>query len=228
MKVLITAFCLLGGLLASPLPAAIDTLDSVIARMDSSGASFRSMSARIKRVSHTAVLNDTTTETGSMMMLRPKANDVRVLMEMTEPDTKSIAFANNKAEIFYPKINTVQEYNLGKHKNLVDQYLMLGFGGSGKDLQRSYSLKVLAEDDIQGRKTTRIEMTPKSADTREHLSKVEMWITEAGYPVQQKLFYPSGDYMLITYSELKWNPSLTADAIRLKLPKGVKREYPQR
>src|SRR5687768_1863750 len=95
----ITAVCLLSGLLAQWPLRAIDTVDSVMARMDSSGASFRSMSARIKRVSHTAVLNDTTTEAGSVMMIRPKANVVQVLMEMTEPDSKSVAFSNNKAEI---------------------------------------------------------------------------------------------------------------------------------
>jgi hypothetical protein len=34
--------------------------------------------------------------------------------------------------------------------------------------------------------------------------------------------------MLITYSDVKWNPSLTDEAVTLKLPKGVKREFPQR
>lgn len=217
------AICLFACLLAQR-GSAVDSVDSVLARMDASGASFRAMSARIKRVSHTAVLNDNTIETGSVRMKRPKANDLRVVMELNEPDPKSIAFANNKAEIYYPKINTVQEYNLGKHKNLVEQYLLLGFGASGKDLQRNYSIKALAVEDIQGQKTTRIEMTPKSAETRQHLNKVEMWITEAGYPVQQKLFYPSGDYMLITYSDLKWNPALDDDVVRLKAPKGVKHE----
>jgi outer membrane lipoprotein-sorting protein len=223
MKSSLAAICLLGCLLAQH-SVAVEGADSVLSRMDTSGASFQAMSAKIKRVSHTAVLNDNTTENGTVRMKRAKADDLRVLMDLTEPDAKSIAFANNKAEIYYPKINTVQEYNLGKHKNLVEQYLLLGFGATGKDLQRNYSIKAAGEEDIQGQKTTRLDLTPKSAGAREHLDKVQMWITEAGYPVQQKLFYPSGDFMLITYTDVKWNPTLADDAMRLKVPRGVKRE----
>ena len=58
---------------------------------------------------------------------------------------------------------------------------------------------------------------------------LELWIPEQGepYPVREKISQPSGDYRLVTYSELKINPpNLKADALRLKLPSGVKTEYP--
>ena len=56
-----------------------------------------------------------------------------------------------------------------------------------------------------------------------------LWISDAtGYPVQQKFFQSGGDYHFVTYSDLKINPDLPDSALKLKLPKGVKREFPQK
>ena len=48
------------------------------------------------------------------------------------------------------------------------------------------------------------------------------------FSVQQRFVAPSGDYNLATYSNVKLNPPMTADDLKLKLPAGVKREFPQK
>ena len=55
-----------------------------------------------------------------------------------------------------------------------------------------------------------------------------MWVAENGYPIQQKFYLPGGDYELATYSDMKINPDLPDSALKLHLPKNVKREYPQK
>jgi outer membrane lipoprotein-sorting protein len=55
-----------------------------------------------------------------------------------------------------------------------------------------------------------------------------LWIAESGYPAQQKFYLPAGDYSLVTYINLKPNVDMPDSALKLKLPKNVKREYPQR
>jgi outer membrane lipoprotein-sorting protein len=58
---------------------------------------------------------------------------------------------------------------------------------------------------------------------------MEIWMAEDGsLPVQQKVVLPSGNYTMFTYSNIKYNPPLTDEDLSLKLPKNVKREYPQR
>jgi hypothetical protein len=58
---------------------------------------------------------------------------------------------------------------------------------------------------------------------------VELWIPEdGGYPVQQKFLQPGGDYALVMYSGIRWNPNLPETQLKLALPPGVKREYPQK
>jgi outer membrane lipoprotein-sorting protein len=46
--------------------------------------------------------------------------------------------------------------------------------------------------------------------------------------LQEKIYEKSGNYRLVTYSEMKINEPLKPDALKLKLPSGVKTEYPQK
>ncbi|MBN8733811.1 MAG: outer membrane lipoprotein carrier protein LolA [Acidobacteria bacterium] len=199
----------------------------VLARLDATSSSFRSASASIERITHTAIINESLSETGTMKMLRDKGA-VLLSIEFTKPDLKQYAFSGRKGEIYFPKIQTVQEYDVGKQKGLVEQFILLGFGTSGKELTKNYTVKLAAEQTIGTQKASRLELTPKSAKTREFFTKVELWISAEGRTLRQKFYQPSGDTTTVTYSNLVWNPALTPAALSLKLPAGVKREFPQR
>ena len=45
--------------------------------------------------------------------------------------------------------------------------------------------------------------------------------------MQQKFVEPTGNYKIATYLDTKMEP-LSDDAVKLRLPKGVKKEYPQK
>src|ERR1700683_1042069 len=77
-------------------------LDAVLTRIDKAGASFRGMSASVRRLSHTAVINEDNADSGSMVLKRAKSHDLRMLVDLTEPDPKSVAFQGRKLEIYYP------------------------------------------------------------------------------------------------------------------------------
>ncbi len=223
--------CRLAGVLLVPLALHAETLNEVLARMDAAGPSFRAVKAHIRKVSFTAVINDETVETGVMSMARSgsKSQDIRMRIEFSQPDARSVAFEGNKGEIYYPKINTVHEYDLGKHRSLVEQFLLLGFGSTGKELAKDYTIRLIGGDEVAGAKTSHLELTPKSAKTRERLVKVELWIAaQGGHPVQQKFYWPSEDTTTITYTDIELNPKLDDSDLALNLPPGVKREYPQR
>ncbi len=216
------------ALFASVPLLAAETTESVLARLDKESAALRQVSARIVKASYTAVLNDMTKESGRMW-LRRSGKNVQIRTDIEDPEKRSYAFDGSTGEIYYPKINTVQIFDVGKSKSLVDQFLLLGFGSSGKELAKNYNLKAAGEDAISGRQTTRLELVPKSAKVLEQFKKIELWIpADAGYPVQQKFYQPGGDYYLISYSEVEVNPALPAEVFRLKLPADVKREYPQK
>jgi len=204
-------------------------LKEVLARMDATAAAFKGMTAKIRRVSHTAVINEDNIDSGAVTLRRAKPKEVQMLVELTEPEVKSLAFQGRKLEIYFPKILTVQEYDLGKSRALVEQFLLLGFGSTGKELAANYTITSLGEETVGGCKAHRLELIPKSAEALQHLKKVELWIAaDGGYPSQQKFFLAGGDYTLVTYTDVKLNPPLSDGALRLKLPKGVKREQIQK
>ncbi len=209
--------------------AMAESSDSVLARMDKEALSFRDMTAKLRKVSFTAVLNDTGEESGVIWMKRAGSNKALMRVEITEPEPRSVGLEGSTAQIYYPKIQTVQIYDLGKNSTLLDQFSLLGFGTARKDLEKNYTIRVAGEETVEGQPSTRLELTPKSPKVLERVQKIELWIpANAGHPVRQKFNQPGGDYYLISYSDMKLNPSLPDSAFRLKLPKGVKREYPSR
>ncbi|MCZ2153660.1 MAG: outer membrane lipoprotein carrier protein LolA [Bryobacterales bacterium] len=204
------------------------TQAEILARMDAAATSFKSLRADITRVKYTAILDDRSEESGTMTILR-SGKDMRARIEITKPSERAVAFHGDEVEVYYPKIKTVQIFDLGKNRGLIDQFLLLGFGGSGKDIAKAYTVKVSGEEKIDGVNTTRIALTPKTAKVRELLQSVEMWIPDGqAYPIRQKFLEPSGDYMEVTYRNSKLNPNVTPADLKLDLPSGVKREYPQK
>ena len=142
----------------------------------------------------------------------------------------AIAFAKSKVQMYYPKAKLVQEYNLAKEAHLVDQFLLLGFGTSGVELRKNYNIKYVEMTTIDGGKTDHLFLEPKAGEARDQVRGIDLWIAQpGGYPVRMKVLQPSRDTMEFQYSNLKINPSsLTEDSVKLKLPKGVKKETPQR
>ncbi len=210
-------------------PIEAGDLATALARMDRAAVGFTGMTADIKSVSHTFIIKDTTEETGRMTLVRPRPKDMRMLVEFTAPSPRAVAFAGRKVQIHYPKINTVQEYDLGKQSSLIDQFLLLGFGTTSSDLRAGYDIKYLGEGEAGGQTCDRLELTPKSAEARNHVVRIALSLSRAtGQPAQLQVFQPSKDYRLITYTRVALNPSLGKDAASLKLPKGVKRETPQK
>ena len=208
--------------------AAAGTLETVLARMDQTAPSFKSLAAQLRKVSHTAVINEDSIDTGNILLKRAH-NDIRMLVEFTEPDPKSVAVHGDRIEIYYPKMQTVEEYDVGKNRALVDQFLLVGFGTSGKELSAAYEIKLLGEETIAGGNTAHLELVPKSKEVLKQFRKLELWIHDTGgYPVQQKITQRGGDYHLFTYTGVKLNTPHSDAELKLKAPKNAKHVAPQK
>lgn len=222
-----TLFALSITLAASSLASA-ETAQAALARMDASAPKFHSMSADVKMTTHTAILNDDTTEPGTVKMERAK-DETQALIDFTgTKDRRTIAFLDKTIQIYYPNLKLVQVYKLGKKSKLVDQYLLLGFGTSGKDLAKGYNVTVAGSEKVNGQDTTKLELVPKEKSVKEQIEKVDIWLPlDSGYPVQQQFVNPSGNYRLATYTNFQLNPNLGAGALKLNTPPDTKIEYPQ-
>jgi len=196
--------------------------------MDRAGTEFRDMTASIDQIDYTAVIQDTTRETGKVAIKKTRGAQMLMRVDLSSPDPKTATFNGDKAEVYYPQIQTVQVWNLGRYRNLVDQFLLLGFGSPISELKKNYGVRLMGTEAIEGEVTTHLELVPKSAEAKQYLSSVELWINTRGYPLRQKFNFPSGDYKQVTYKNMRINVGISDAAVKFTAPPGVKRVHPDK
>jgi outer membrane lipoprotein-sorting protein len=212
--------------LAAQTPA---SLDAAFARLDKTSQQFRGMTGDIVRNVHTAIVNADEKDSGTIKVKIEKNHDTRMLIDFTAPDARMVSIDSTEATVYYPKIKTAQAYNIAAKKALVDEFLLLGFGASSAALKESYDVTLAGTEKIGADNTWHLQLVPKSKDVLQRLKKAELWISDSsGLPAQQRFITSStGDFTLVTYSNVKFSPSLSDSSLKLNLPKGVKVEHPQ-
>jgi outer membrane lipoprotein-sorting protein len=192
------------------------TLPAVLRQLDATAKDFQSLSADIERTKVTVVVNDHSTETGSIFVRGDK-----MLLEMKAPDPRTILRTGDNVFIYTPGLKRVEEYNVGKNRALLEKFLLLGFGTQGRELQKSYLVTVVGEPALGDVKTVELELTPKSDDVRNQFSKIEIWFDQSSWlPVQQQFNETgSGDYFTIHYTKIIKNPGLSDSRFKPHWPK---------
>ncbi|MFB3920234.1 MAG: outer membrane lipoprotein carrier protein LolA [Terriglobia bacterium] len=197
-------------------------LSEILSRMNDAAKNLRTVSASLEYTKVTALVNDKSTETGQLFFRKSKSPEIRI--DIKKPENKSILFKKDGAEIFLPKINQVQEYNLAGKSGLVEQFLLLGFGTETGELRKNYDVKYLTEEDLDGDTTAVLELTPLAASVQAQIEKIHLWVSEESWiPVQQKFFQPGGDYFLARYTAVVVNRRLPASTFQIKTPADAKR-----
>ena len=212
------------------LPARGQTLPSVLSRMDEAAATFESLTAHVRILKHTDIVKDETVDEGTIWVKRVKPRVSRLLIEFTVPDRYYLRVSEKKAEIYRPRIATVEEYDVSKFRDLADQLWLLSFGAAGRDLTSRYQVSWKGPDPVAGNPASKLELIPKSPQMLQHVPRIEMWISSTNWqPVQQKFYeITPGDFRLYTYTEVKLNPPLPESRLRLPLEPGTKRIQPQK
>jgi outer membrane lipoprotein-sorting protein len=200
------------------------TLDSVLQLMDNAGQGFKSLTADIEHIKYTAVVKDTSTETGKIWVRK----DSKMRIDFLSPDPRSIIRDGDHLYIYTPKISRVEEYNIGKHLDMADQYLALGFGSQSERLKKNFQITLAPEDTLDGRKMAVLELVPLNEDARKQIDKIQIWVDEASWlPVQQKFFETgSGDYFISKYTNVLENLKINDSKFKPIWPKGTKVEKP--
>ncbi len=200
------------------------TTEGVLGMMDKSAKDFRSLTADIENVKYTAVVEDKSTETGQIWV----RHDQKMRIEFTKPEARTILRTGDSLFLYNPKLNRVEEYDLGKNRAMVDQYIRLGFGTKSEDLKKSYLVTVTGEEQFDNRKTVVVELTPKADQVRSQITRIQMWIDEASWlPIQQKIYETgSGDYILFHYTGMMKNLKINDSKFKQDWPKNASHEKP--
>jgi outer membrane lipoprotein-sorting protein len=190
--------------------------ERVLAEMDTASKNFRSAEASFVWNQYQKVIDETETQTGKIYFRRQNG-EIQMAADISEPDKKYILYSGGKVQVYQPKIDQVTEYNPGKNRSDLESFLVLGFGGSGHDLLKSYEVKSLGTETVNGTEAAKLELVPKSPRLRNNIARILLWIDPArGVSVQQQFFEPSGDYRLAKYSDIQVNQKLSDNAFKLK------------
>ena len=190
-------------------------LEKVLGQMDSAAASFHTTQANFDWEQYWKVVNDKESQKGTVYYRR-SGKEIQMMADITDPP-KSVLFSEGKVQLYEPKLKRVTSYEAGKNREAVESFLVLGFGGGGHDMLKSFEVKYLGPETVEGVNTEKLELVPKSERVRNIFAKIWLWIDPArGISTQQQFFEPSGDYRLAKYSNIQVNQKIPDNAFKLK------------
>lgn len=199
-----------------------ESLDAILARMDTAAKTSNSFSANLVWRKFTKSIDDTDEQSGSLK-LKKSGNRVFGRLDIEKPNVFTWHFMGETWEKYLPKAQELQVWKVSKVSKSADQMLLTIFGLTGDAVRKGYDASAGAEETVNGIKTTRVEMIPKDKKAKEYVAKVELWIPVGQtYAVQQRVTQPNGDFDLQIYNEAKLNPDLPASAFDFVAPPGVK------
>jgi outer membrane lipoprotein-sorting protein len=209
---------LLLGILAFGQNAA---LDKVLTQMDQQAANFRNAQANFAWDQYTKVVDDHDLQEGSIYFRHLPKSEMQMAADIVkangQPMAKVVLFTDGKVRLYEPKIDRITEYDAGKNKAAFESFLVLGFGGGGHDMLRSFDVKYEGTERVQGVNAVKLDLTPKSPKVRAMFNHIILWIDPArGVSVQQQFFDPDGNYRLAKYNNIRLNEKINDDVFKLK------------
>jgi outer membrane lipoprotein-sorting protein len=195
------------------------SLENVLQKMDEAAANFHNTQADFVWDHYQKVVDETDTQKGTVYYRR-MGEGIEMMAEIKEPDSKFVLYKDGKLQVYQPKIEQVIVYPTGGNQSEIESYLVLGFGGSGEDLNKSFEVSYLGEETVGGIATGKLQLIPKSEKFRSNVSKILLWIDlSRGISVQQQFFQGQGDYRLAKYSSVQMKAKIGNDVFQLKTTK---------
>jgi outer membrane lipoprotein-sorting protein len=192
------------------------TLEAVLNEMDAAASQFRSAEADFVWDQYQKVVNETDTQKGKIYFRRTGKGETQMALDVASPEQKIVLFTSGKLRMYQPRIDQVNEYDVGKNRDEVETFLVLGFGGRGHDLQQQFELKYDGNEAVDGVQTAKLELTPKAAKVRNMFDRIVIWEdARRGISLKQQAFEPSGDYRIATYTNIKVNARIPDDTFKL-------------
>jgi outer membrane lipoprotein-sorting protein len=216
---------------AVPVPADSSSdaaLEKVLGQMDSAAEKFHTTEASVVWDQYQKVVDEHEQQKGRVYFRR-SAKDIQMAADITDPDPKYVLFNGSQVQVYQPKIDQVTVYNTGKNRDEFESFLVLGFGGRGHDMLKSFDVKYLGSEAVDGKDAEKLDLVPKAVNLRNNVDHIILWIDpDRGISVQQQFFFgSSGDFRLARYSGIKVNEKIPDSAFKLKTTGKTKTISPQ-
>jgi hypothetical protein len=189
-----------GVRLAVAAQAKPDRLKAVLAQMDAGSKTFRSAEASIQKQQFEKIVNDTTTESGTIYFLRNDGS-TQVGAKFSPPNEQTLEYKNGAVRLYSAGTNHIDQYSTtGANQARFETFMTLGFGGSGSDLAKAWTIADQGMEKMSdGGKPVEVE-------------KLDLVSKDA----KQEFFTPSGDTQTAIYSNIRPNQPIDLKAFAIK------------
>ncbi len=135
--------CLLLFLLLAQfgLPQPSTDLEQVLNQMDEAATKFRTTQANFTWVQYNKVIDDIADTQKGKIFFRRAGKDIQMAADLSEPDTKQLIFSDGKIQVYQPRIDQVDAYDASAHREEFESFLVVGFGGGGHDMLKSFAVR---------------------------------------------------------------------------------------
>jgi len=215
----------LAAVLALPAFAA-DDLAKVLARLDTEAGQFKSAQADITWDNvQTQPIQDDDKQVGTVLFERKNGQVQMALHIKTDngkPVPKDLVYTGGVGKLYEPLLKQMQVFKVGDRQSQLDSFLTLGFGGSGKDLQKSWDVSYAGTEQVGGITAAKLQLTPRDAALAKTAPKVLLWIDlDKGVAVKQQRYDAAGGYVIFTYANIKLNGPVPSGAFQIKTASGT-------
>jgi outer membrane lipoprotein-sorting protein len=195
-------------------------LDKVLAQMDAASAKFHSARANFQWDQFERVVSSTDTQGGTIYFERTgTATRMAADIETADgqPSKKFLVFSDGVLHFYQPQINQMTVFHAGNKQQQYESYLTLGFGGSGSDLKKSWTITYQGMEAIDGVQTAKLDLVSKSDSVRNNFSHVTVWVDPTrAISLKQILFEPSGDSRTAYYRQIEYNRKIPSSVFKIK------------
>lgn len=197
--------------------AADPALDKVLRQLDAASTKFQSTECDFRWDYYERVVQDTTTQTGFLYIARHNGQ-AEMSAVVQKPGKKVVQFTGNTLKVYDDATKQTKPIDVAQNRAQAESFLTLGFGGSGKDLEKAWNITLQGTEAIDGIQTEKLDLVAKDPSIRNNFSHITIWVDPArGISLKQVLETPSHDKRTNFYSNIRYNQKVSTG--KYKLPK---------
>ncbi len=217
--------------------ASAQNLDTVLRQLDTASANFHSAQADMRRDGYAKVVKETTTQCGIIYFER-KGSSLEMGAKIapsatqacsgesaaTASGTRTLAYKAGELQMFEPAQNHLTLLHAGSNQAQYESFLTLGFGGSGRDLAKTWDITdqgtEILKDGAKSITTTKLDLVAKDPANRNMFSHITIWVDPVqGVSYKQLFFTPAGDYYTTYFDHVRYNSKINEAAFAIKTDK---------
>ena len=195
-------------------------LNEVLRQMDTASLKFKSAEADFRKDTFQRVVRETTTQDGTIYFLK-SGSALQMGAVIAPPEAKVVEYKDGRLRIFDPGPNHLTEMDGRNNQAQYESFLTLGFGGSGKDLEKTWNITDQGTESMtdggQTVQVAKLDLVNKDPQQRNSIAHITIWIDPArAVSLKQEFFFTSEDTQTAVYTHIRYNQGVNTKRYVIK------------